>query len=98
MPIHWRSQTDIDEENRYGRSHDPNRIVAIMTVNCLDCGEEIHEIHFADGRRSYDAFGVTNVVGVGVRHGRCLLDEDRRHDADLEPKDVDLEAEKVGEE
>ena len=71
MPIHWRSQIDIDEENRYGRQYDPNRVTAVMTLKCLDCGGEITEIHFADGRRSYDAHGVTNTVGEGVRHGRC---------------------------
>jgi len=71
MPIHWRSETDIQEENRYGKQYDPNRVTAVMTLTCLDCGGEITEIHFADGRRSYDAYGVTNVLGEGVRHGRC---------------------------
>lgn len=71
MPIHWRSDTDIQEENRFGKQYDPNRVTAVMTLQCLDCGGEITEIHFADGRRSYDAYGVTNVLGEGVRHGRC---------------------------
>ena len=71
MGIEWRSSIDIDEENRYGKQYDPNRVTAVMTLQCLDCGGEITEIHFADGRRSYDAYGVTNVLGEGVRHGRC---------------------------
>jgi len=70
MPIHWRSQIDIDEENRYGRQYDPNRVTAVMTLKCLDCGGEITEIHFADGRKSYDR-SVQNVLGEGIRHFWC---------------------------
>ena len=84
MPIHWRSQRDIDEENRFGPQYDPNRVVEVNTLHCLDCGGEITEIRFADGRKSYDAYGVTNTVGEGVRHFRCVREDDLRHDADLE--------------
>jgi hypothetical protein len=84
MPIHWRSPLDIAEENRHGKQYDPNRVTAVMTLQCLDCGGEITEIHYADGRRSYDTYGVRNVLGEGVRHAHCLRDEDLRHDVDAE--------------
>jgi len=42
-----------------------------MTVKCLDCGGEITEVHFSDGHRSFVEYGVREVLGEGVRHGRC---------------------------
>jgi hypothetical protein len=71
MPIHWRSETDIQEENRYGSEPSPVRATAIMTVKCLDCGGEITEVHFSDGHRSFVEYGVREVLGEGARHGRC---------------------------
>lgn len=68
--INWRSSIDIDEENRLGKQFDPNRVIAVMTLHCETCKGEITEIHFADGRKSYDS-AVASVLGEGVTHMRC---------------------------
>jgi hypothetical protein len=71
MPIHWRSPLDIAEDNRHSSHPNPDRVVATMVLRCEGCGERITEMHYADGHREYDAFGVISVLGEGVRHGRC---------------------------
>ncbi len=69
--INWRSQIDIDEENRLGHA-DPNRVTAVLTLQCAGgCGTEITEIHYQDGRRSYDHHGVRTVLGQGTYCRRC---------------------------
>jgi hypothetical protein len=74
--INWRSQIDIDEENRYGSRRDPNRVTAVLTLQCAGgCGTEIVEIHYQDGRRSYDHHGVRTVLGKGTYCRRCGSDK-----------------------
>ncbi len=78
MGINWRSQIDIDEENRYGRQYDPNRVTAVLTAPCTKCGGDITEIQYADGRRSYDTLGVTSLLGEGLKHSICPVEQFER--------------------
>ena len=86
MPIHWRSEIDIDEENRYSPQANPDRIISIQTVPCASCGSDLTEITKADGRVSWVEYGVRTVVGQGVFCRSCptVREDDLRHDADLE--------------
>jgi hypothetical protein len=69
--INWRSSIDVDEDNRHSNQRNADRVVAVMTVPCAGCGELICEIHFANGRRAYDALGVRSVLGEGLYHRHC---------------------------
>jgi hypothetical protein len=73
--INWRSQEDIQEENRYSSRPYPDRCTAIMEIPCAGgCGEPITEVHFADGRRHYVEFGVCSGMGK-VWHRHCKAPE-----------------------
>lgn len=68
--INWRSDVDIDEENRYGVRPNPDRVVAVETLDCATCGGPITEVRFADGHKSYDSHGVCSGLGK-VWHRAC---------------------------
>ena len=72
--ILWRSQIDIDEDNRYGAKENPDRATAILSTPCATCGEHIEEIHFADGHRRFVEFGVCSGLGK-VWHRHCKAPE-----------------------
>ncbi len=69
--INWRTQIDIDEENRLRKPYDPDRVTAVMTLQCEKCKCELTEIHHADGRRHFVEHGVRSVLGKGVYCRTC---------------------------
>ena len=69
--INWRSEIDVDEDNRHSNQRYADKPIKVMSVPCAACGELITEIHFVNGRRAYDSHGVRCVLDKGLFHRWC---------------------------